>query len=98
MPSEIRIDGIKLSKKVEEGLRREGVDERFIFALEVAMFNSGVDPYAQSYAHGVERAWEMYGVEGVRCNQVLMMNNMGKWKGEQARETKKLLKKWKEKK
>lgn len=94
-PAEARADGIVLSKKVQDGLRKEGVDENIIFALEVAMAYSGVDTYAKSYAHGMERAYDEYGVEGVHFNVLYLLMNLGDWKGEQARETKKILKKWK---
>lgn len=93
--AEAHDDGITISKKVQDGLRRGGVDEKIIFALEVAMAYSGIDTYAKSYAHGMERAFDEFGVEGVHFNVLYLLMNLGKWKGDQARETKKILKKWK---
>jgi hypothetical protein len=95
LATEPRTDGIQLSVNVQHGLRKGGVDEKIIFALEVAMAYSGVDTYAKSYAHGMDRAFDEFGVEGVYFNVLYLLMNLGKWKGEQARETKAILKKWK---
>jgi hypothetical protein len=91
---EARADGISLSTHVQEGLRKAGISEEIIFALEVAMAYSGTDPYARSHAHGIMPAWDRYGVEGVHLNVQYMLGCLGKWQGEQARNTKKILKKW----
>jgi hypothetical protein len=89
------IGGIVMSDRLRSALRDKQISTEIIAALEVAMLNSGVDPSAKSYAHGMEPAFDQYGVEGVHMNVLYMLGNLGRWSGHEARATKKVLKRWK---
>lgn len=89
------MSGIVLEHDLRTKLIADGVSEEIVNALDTAMKNSAVDPNAFAYAIGMYESYATYGAYGVHTNMLYMMNNMSKWKGDEARETKKILKKWK---
>ena len=61
-------------------------------ALKVAK-NECKDPYALSYLHHVDdQIYHQYGNHGIAVQLLYCLNNMQSWKGEEAREIKKVLK------
>ena len=52
------------------------------------------DPYALTYLQAISQAGEEYGDRGVGVQLLYCLNNMQTWRGETARETKKVFKKW----
>lgn len=91
--------GIAMSGALYEALVKENVDVDVIDALALAMRHSGVDPTAYAYAHGMHRSWDEHGLEGVAWNVMYMLGNLGRWQGDEARQAKKVLKRfWKKEK
>jgi hypothetical protein len=62
-------------------------------AIETAL-RECKDPYAQTYLQALPRSYEEYGEYGVGVQLLYCLNNMSTWRGETARETKKIFKKW----
>lgn len=85
---------ILLDDKLTIAMLKAGVSRDVMVALSNAMENSCVDPYAHSHARGIYGAHGLYGVDGVRLNVLYMLGNLGKWQGEEARVSKKVLKRW----
>jgi len=52
------------------------------------------DPYAQTYLNSIPQAIKEYGDRGFGVQLLYCLNNMQTWRGEIARETKKVFKKW----
>ena len=52
------------------------------------------DSQAQAYANAAELAFDEYGIEGVKSQVLYMLLGAGKWQGEEAKNAKKILKKW----
>ena len=52
------------------------------------------DPYAQTYLQALPRSYEEYGREGVGVQLLYCLNNMQTWRGETARKTKVVFKKY----
>lgn len=90
--------GAMPSRELLAYLKGVGVSDDVVQALTKAMNHSDVDPYAQSYAHAMTQALDEYGesdgLRSIKVQVMYMLNNMGQWKGEEAREAKKILKKW----
>lgn len=84
-------EGIQMTAWLVAGLKDSGFTTEQIQALGAAMANSGVDPFAQSYAHGMVRAYSEFGPDGVKMQILYLLMNLSKWKGEEARESKKVL-------
>lgn len=84
-------EGIVMSNAVMSGLLKAGWTVEQIMALALAMKRSGIDPYAKSYAHGMDRAFEEYGEEGVKLQVSYMLLNLKQWKGQEARDCKLVL-------
>jgi hypothetical protein len=82
------------SRELLAFLQANGVSEEVRQAITAAMKNSDVDPYAQSYAHSMTDSYEEYQLNGIKTQVLYMLGNMSKWKGDEARDAKKLLKKW----
>ena len=86
------------SRQLLAYLKGNGVSDEIVRALTLAMNHSDVDPYAQSYAHAMTQALdefgETHGLQSIKTQVLYMLGNMAKWKGEEARESKKILKKW----
>jgi len=86
--------GAVMSDELAVGLARANVPKEVIDAIRASMLGAAVDPYALSYAHRVTTAYDIYGVEGVKMQVAYILINAAKWKGEEARNAKKLLKRW----
>ena len=52
------------------------------------------DPYALTYLQAIPQAIKEYGDRGFGVQLLYCLNNMQTWRGEIARETKKVFKKW----
>jgi hypothetical protein len=61
-------------------------------AIQVA--KEAKDPYAQAYLDALDRSIEEGGVRGLRSQLLYVACNLNYWRGENARETKKIFKKW----
>lgn len=72
----------------------EKVPSHIVAALKAAMQHSDCDRFAHSYSDAMTRSYVEHGLRGVKVQAMYLMNNMGKWNGEEARESKKILKKW----
>ena len=77
-----------LTESVKVDPRQELVD-----AVNVAL-NECKDPYAQTYLQALPLSREEYGLKGVGVQLLYCLNNMSTWRGETARTTKLILKKW----
>jgi len=49
------------------------------------------DPYARSYLSAIPDSIEKYGSDGFRTQLLYVLNNMKTWRGDRAREVKKVL-------
>ena len=57
------------------------------------------DPHAKNYLSNISESIDYAGSDGLRVQLMYVLNNCTKWKGEEAREVKKFVRKWiKEKK
>ena len=63
----------------------------FDTALGVAL-RECKDPYAQTYLRELNTARQLYGERGVKTQILYALNNMATWKGDNAREVKKVFK------
>ncbi len=52
------------------------------------------DSYAQTYLKALPLSFDEHGDKGVGIQLLYCLNNMQTWRGESARETKKIFKKW----
>lgn len=52
------------------------------------------DPYAQNYLRAIPDSIEEYGKEGFKIQLSYALNNMRRWRGDAAKEAKKVLKKY----
>jgi len=52
------------------------------------------DPYAQTYLRNIDLAISEYGNEGLKTQLLYCLSNMQDWKGQTAREVKKVFKKF----
>lgn len=86
--------GAALSDQLASKLARANVPKEVITALRAAMAHSDVDPYAQTYAQAMTKSYEGYGVDGVKHQVMYLLLNLAKWKGDEARDSKKILRKW----
>lgn len=86
--------GAMMSNELSVGLAKANVPKEVIDALRKAIEEAAVDPYALSYAHGMTKSFNQYGVDGVKMQVMYLLNNLSKWKGEDARNAKKILNKW----
>jgi hypothetical protein len=87
------MSGVVMKDWLADGLKKGGFTEEQINALRIAMSNSGLDPYAESYARGMHSSFEIHGVPGVKHNILYLLDNMRMWKGEEARNCKAILRK-----
>ena len=86
----------KMSPKLKDFLRCEAVSPEIVGALEIAMANApSASIEAGAYAHGMEAAYHSYGVEGVKTQVLYLLSNLARWRGDQARATKAVLKRFK---
>jgi pyruvate carboxylase len=85
------MEGIEMPLWLSKALGESGFTEAQIEALRLAMRNSWVDHYAKSYAHGMMRAYQEFGIEGIKTNITYLLMNLGHWKGPEARAVKKIL-------
>jgi hypothetical protein len=83
-----------MSLTVYTALVADNIDQSVIEALLKAMENAKVDPWANSHARGIHRAYLEYGVDGIKMNTLYLLGNLGKWRGEEARIAKKILRRW----
>ena len=49
-------------------------------------------PYAKTYARAGHRAYSQYGMEGLETQILYVLNNLGGWKGPEAKQVKRELK------
>jgi len=56
-----------------------------------AVINDCKDPYAQTYARAAMTAAVQYGTEGLKMQVRYILGNVSQWKGEIARESKKVM-------
>lgn len=77
-------------------LKKANVPDDVIDSLEKAVPGSiaSKDVSAITYARAMEKAFDQYGVDGLKSQVMYMLINLGKWQGEEARSCKKILKKW----
>ena len=61
-------------------------------AIQVA--KNANNPYAQTYINAVEQSIAEYGIEGLKTQLLYIKCNLGSWRGESARQTKKIFDKW----
>ena len=61
-------------------------------AIQVAK-NSN-DPYAQTYINAIQQSIDEYGVRGLQTQLLYVACNLSYWRGENARQTKLIFKKW----
>jgi hypothetical protein len=86
----------KMSPKLKDFLRCEAVSPEIVGALEIAMaYAPSASIEAGAYAHGMEAAYHSYGVEGVKTQVLYLLSNLARWRGDQARATKAVLKRFK---
>lgn len=85
--------GAHVSIELEVALSKE-TSKEVIDALKIVMLHSDSNPYAQTYAHGMTRSLDEFGVHGVKVQTLYLLNNLQQWKGEDARNSKKILNKW----
>lgn len=52
------------------------------------------DAFAQSYLDAIPQSIDEYGKKGLRVQLLYILENCRSWKGEQAREVKKFVRKW----
>jgi len=57
-----------------------------------AVISDCKDPYAQTYARAAMKASIEYGVEGLKTQVLYILGNVSNWRGETAREAKKVMK------
>lgn len=93
------VEKIRMTEWLRASLKRENVPAPIIQHLEAAMDAATVATgnnahYARSYAHGMDRAFYNYGVDGVKHQTMYLITNLRSWQGETAREAKKVLNKW----
>ena len=86
--------GANLSDELYVALAKANVEKDVIDALRRAMAAASTNTYAMSYAHAMTKSFDQFGIDGVKFQVMYMLNNMGSWKGEEARNAKKILKKW----
>lgn len=86
--------GANLSDELYVALAKAGVEKGVIDALRAAMAAASTNTFAMTYAHAMTMSFDRYGIDGVKTQVMYMLNNMASWKGEEARESKKILKKW----
>ena len=85
----------KMSPKLKDFLRCEAVSPEVVGALETAMMNaSSASLEAGVYADHMETACNLYGLDGVKTQVLYMLSNLRNWKGEEARNAKKVLNKF----
>jgi hypothetical protein len=93
--------GPMMSDELAVQLAKAKVPKEVIDALRIAMLNASVNTYALTYAHAMTKSFqsrgedgELFGIRGVQSQVMYMLNNMQAWKGEEARECKKILNRW----
>lgn len=69
------------------------MDQELINAIETAR-KECKDPYAQSYLRAMPTAESAYGDEGIGMQLLYCLDNMSGWRGENARATKLVFKKY----
>ena len=85
-----------LKNAMREALLADGVSPEIVGALEIAMaYAPSASIEAGAYAHGMEAAYHSYGVEGVKTQVLYLLSNLARWRGDQARATKAVLKRFK---
>lgn len=85
----------KMSPKLKDFLKGEAVSPEVVSALEAAMVNApSASLEAGVYADHVETSFNLYGLEGVKTQVLYMLCNLRNWKGEEARNAKKVLNKF----
>ncbi len=73
-------EGITMPSWLEQCLVEDGkFDSKQIWALRLAMANSGVNAHAKSYAHGMAGAFNQFGIEGVIRNIEYLLINLRGW-------------------
>jgi len=60
----------------------------------VEIKGKGLAGYALSYLNALDQAYVQYGIEGVKTQILYILNNLSWWRGPEAREAKKILKKF----
>jgi hypothetical protein len=67
-----------------------------IAALELGMLNATHerDHVGWVYANAMEKAWDIHGMDGLKMQIAYMLLYLGKWHGPQARDCKKVLRKF----
>ena len=53
--------------------------------------------YAISYLNNLEQSYSQYGLEGIRIQLLYILSNTQHWRGEKARQSKKILRKYSKK-
>lgn len=85
-----------LSINLKSQMREAGIPPEVVQALDCATSNvtSTMDASAHAYARSMPRAFDEYGVEGVKMQAMYLLLYMQKWQGDVARDSKKLLRRW----
>lgn len=85
---------LAMTEAVEQTLRANRIPPKIIDALKIAIQNAHANPWAHSYAHGLERANQEYGLDGIVDNVNYLMLNVSNWRGAEAKACKKTLRDW----
>lgn len=81
---------------LSSALKAAGVPDDVVSAIETAIKGASnlKDPSARAYARSMGQAFDEYGVEGVKMQVLYLLGNLGKFQGDDAKQCKKVLKKW----
>lgn len=90
-----KLDPLRASQELMDKLRcHESFTASVESALRLAIANAHTDAAAYAYAHGMERAFNEFGLKGVQTNTAYLVNNLKRWSSDSATEAKNTLMKW----
>ncbi len=88
-----------MSQRLKQLLTSDAISPEVAGAIEAAMMNApSASHEAGAYAREMETAFDSYGLEGVKTQIMYMLCNLRNWRGEDARHTKEVLRKFTQKK
>lgn len=85
-----------LSIDLKSLMREAGIDSEVVHAIDCATSNvtPTMEESAHAYARSMPRAFVEYGIDGVKTQVMYLLLYLGKWQGEEARNNKKILRRW----
>ena len=97
--SEVTVLAYVLDKSFASELRAFGISSEVIDSLDAAMrsMTNVMDETGYGYARDMRQALLDYGLRGVQQQTDCMLSRMRKWRGNEARHHKNVLRKWIEK-